>query len=257
MEIKELESMSSAALFELSDKYQQAAIEKRLMELLEAKVPEMERVIEEAHTKYCLSQLSEEKAQKLELQEREDRLKSSLVSLQQQLVSLQQQLDACQKERQQLETKAEQQAQELKELRETAERDALQQGYRLACEEKIGALLPFIQTETYEAYVTSIYNRDNIARLYSMMRSDYDRGDDRKMDMYRRLVNEYIEISRRVTGKSSVQLQTVEANALFEPARFDKVPGAKEVGQVTKVIYYGLEKNGAVISGCKSLVEVE
>lgn len=256
MEVKELEGMSSSELLDLGGKAQQVAVEKMILERLEAKLPEIEKRIkervEEAYASYCLSQLAVEKARVQTLQSQETSLKAERASLQQQL-------EMCQEERERLKDETAQQGEQLRKL-QTAVKEHEQQrkGYELARQNKVSELLPFIRTETYEAYVSSLYSRDNIKLIYDSLRSDCGRGDTENLELYQRLINEYIELSRRITGKDAVQLQKVElGRQLFDSTRFDKTPRSPETGKISKVIYYGLERNGVVIDNCRSLVEVE
>lgn len=251
MEIRELEGMSSSKLLELSGEVWQMAMEKKLLEQLETKLPEIEKRIEEAHTSYCLSQLASEKARIETLLNQEARLKDERDSLQKQLA------ECCEKQRR-LEDEKAQQDKQLRELRaEAAEHARQRKGYLLACQKEVGKILPFIRTGTYEAYVASLYSRDSITIIYDNMRSECGRGDAGKLELYQQLIDEYIEISHRITGKDALQLQKVEIGKLFDSTRFDKTFESPETGKISNVIYYGLEWDGAVFENCRSLVEVE
>lgn len=251
MEIEKLEGMSSSELLELSGKVQRAAMEKMILEQLEAKLPEIEKRVVEAHASYCLSQLAVEKARVRTLQNQE-------VGLKDERDSLQQQLEACRKQQQQLEEKTAQQDEQLRELQVAAAEHGRQRaGYLLACQKQVSNILPFIRTETYEAYVNSLYSRSNITLIYDSMQGDCGCGNTRNLELYKWLINEYIEISRRITGEDAARLQKVVLGELFDSARFDKTPGSPETGKISNVIYYGLEWNGTVMGNCRSLVEVE
>lgn len=251
MEIKELEGMSSSELLELSDKIRQKAMEKMILEQLEAKLPEIERQIEKAHASYCLSQLAQEQARIQELLSREADLKSRQDSLQRQL-------NTSREKQSQLEAENASQDKELQALlAEKKEHQQQRQGYLTACRKKVSEFLPFIRTETYEAYVTSLYSRDNVVLIYNSMMSAWNRGDTEKLELYQDLIKEYIEISRRITGKDTLQLQKAEIGMLFSSSLFDKTARSPETGRISNIIYYGLERNGMVFENCRSLVEVE
>jgi len=250
MEIKEFENKSSAELFALSDQYRQAALKKEMLELLEQTIPEIEKRVENVYTKQFFSELSGEKAKNIVLGDQIAEIKSKLQNAESQL-------DADKRELQESEDEKNRLLGRLKQLQNIVDQTEQQQkGFKRACEKKVSDFFPFIETESYEAYVLSL-TRENIKLIYSKMRNEYKyRGTD-WLKMCEELIGEYIEISHHITGDSSIQWQEIEDNALFEASRFDKVSDAAETGKVTNVVYYGLERNGTPLPGCKSLVEVK
>lgn len=255
MEI-EGKNMSSAELLELSDKARQAAMEKMILERLEAMLPEIENRIngqvEKAYASFCLLQLAEEKARIQTMQNREASLKAERDSLQQQL-------EAYQAKLRQMETEMDRQCEQLQTLQATvAEQECQQEGYRRICQAGVSEMLPFIRTVSYEAYVNSLCNQRNISLIYDRMRSDCERGKTENLAQYQQLIHEYIKISNRIIGEDMVQLQKVEpGRQLFDSAYFDKTSESPETGKISRVIYYGLERKGVVLDNCRSLVEVE
>lgn len=257
MEIKEmeLEGMSSSELLKLSGKVCQMAMEKMIMEQLEAKLPEIEKRILGAHTSSCLSQLTEQLADE---KARINMLLNQEVNLKADRDDLQRQLDVCRKEQKQLEKETAQQNKQLRGLQAAvAEHDQQQKGYLQAVQGGVSTILPFIRTETYEAYVTSLYSLDTIALIYERMQEDCEQGRTENLELYKQLINEFIEMTRRITGTDILQLQQVKLGGVFDSSRFDKTSGSPEIGEISNIIYYGLERDGAVFHDCRSLVEVK
>lgn len=257
MEIKEkeLEGMSPPELLKLSGKVCQMAMEKMIMEQLEVKLPEIEKRIFEAHTSSCLSQLtkqlSDEKTRINMLLNQEANLKADRDDLQRQL-------DVCREEQKRLEKETAQQNEQLRGLQAAvAEYDKQQKGYLKAVQGGVSTILPFIRTETYESYVTSLYSLDTIALIYERMQEDCGQGSTENLELYKQLINEFIEMSRRITGTDILQLQQVTLGELFDSSRFDKTSGSPEIGKIANIIYYGLERDGKVLRDCRSLVEVK
>lgn len=251
MEQRELEGMSPAGLLKVGSDAWQMAIEKMIQKQLEAKLPEIEKRVEEAHTSYCLSQLAEEKGRVQALLEKEASLKAERDRLQRQL-------DESHAGQKRLEEEAARQEKQLQELRDAEKAHALERkGYLLACQKGVSGILPYIRTETYEAYVDSLYNWDHIILIYERMREDWQRGDTTNLELCKHLIDDFIELLRRITNNDTLHLQQVGPGERFDPARFDKTPGSPEIGTISDIIYYGLEQNGAVVEKCRSLVEVK
>lgn len=251
MDMSELAKMSPAELLNAGGEIWQMAIEKMIQTQMEAKLPEIATQMEAAHASYCLSELAKEKGQVQTLLEQEARLKADLDSLRQQL-------GECHTEQDRLKEETTQQEKQLQELRRAEEAHVRERkGYLSACKEEISRILPFIRTETYEAYVNSLYNWDHIIRIYEKMKEDWRRGDTTSLELCKQLIDDFIELYRRIKNKDTLHLQQVKPNDLFDPDRFDKTSGSPETGEIFDIIYYGLEEGGAVIDGCRSLVEVK
>lgn len=174
------------------------------------------------------TQYSTLQAQNTNLQTQYSTLQTDLSAAQQQLESLQQKWNA---ERQQY------------------------QGYQKACAERVSDLLPFINTDTYESYVLSIYNTKNILLIFDKMKNEYERGNTQSIEKCNHLVDDYIEIAQKAGSQYTLRRQAARIGQFYESALFDKVSYSNENGKISKVIYQGLEKNGTLVS--KSLVEVE
>ena len=245
----DITEMSIEELTQLSIKCQSIIMDQRLSELIENKLSKIRQEVENVYTAECLAQLAEMTAYKNELEQKNIDLKSELDHMKKRLVSYTY-------EREELMAKAKQQQEQLIQMRAANQEKQEYQGYLWACKENISGMLPFIETHSYEAYVLSICDENHISMIYDNMKRDYEERTEENEEKYEHLINDFIAISNRISGKKLVGRQDVEINHFYEAARFDKTCGSREAGRIKRVIYMGLEKNGSVLTNCKSLVEV-
>lgn len=246
----DLSKMSREEMLQSSGKYLHALIGNFVSDLFEQRLPEIEDRIRQLYTSDFFSRLEDITAHKILLEQKN-------VDLEKELKNLHNELSSGKKTCQYLNEQNKQQEEQINRLQtEVTAQQAQQQGYRRSLEMNISKLLPFIDTRSYESYVYSLYNEAHIALIYDNMKKDFEDGIPAHKDCYEHLIDDYIEISRRICGKESVRRQKVNLNDLYETALFDKTRKSREIGQITRIIYRGLEKDGLLLGTCKALVEV-
>lgn len=190
-----------------------------------------------------------------ELADIQEKLQTQQKEIQKQLADKQIELTYCKEQKKVLEEEVEKQQTQLKKISEKYSAvDEQMRGYYRACREDVSKVFPFVKTQTYESYLISLCKERNIMLIYDKMKQEYEYRRDGAICRWDWLIDEYIELSGRI-GNQGLRRQEPQVGQLYESAQFDKVFGSKENGEITKVIYKGLENDGEII--VKALVEVE
>lgn len=215
------------------------------------------RVSDERDAQKRLQEVQQQmQAQKeAELAQMQQELQAQQKEIQKQLENAQIELTNCKKQKETLETNMTQQQTQIQKMAERYSAiDKQMRGYYRACREDVSKVFPFVKTQTYESYLISLCKERNIMLIYDKMKQEYEYRRDGAICRWDWLIDEYIELSGRI-GNQGLRRQEPQVGQLYESAQFDKVFGSKENGEITKVIYKGLENDGEII--VKALVEVE